>query len=325
VVRCRAWSEESADSYLALGRVDDAVRTISDAVGALIGELAPGQPIDHITVTFTKDRQQDISTGRLVDRIYGVFGYEWRAKGRSACTSRPGSVQQLTSAAANPPLRDRIHSRCLNGGADDPDPGRPEHGIERPREAGVPVMQDELRSCPGIPQVHEQVPSLLDNPGLDRVRGAQDPDAPVAVLDHRKDVHLRAIEQVSGEKVQRQDPPCLGPQELRPTHRFDMPAPVTTPGHAVPGRPVTGFRWYRFPMEAVIDQAGRVVLPKPIRDALGLLPGTKVDITPYGAGAQLLPAGRTARLVEEDGVLVADAETAVDDDMVFALIDAGRK
>ncbi len=65
--------------------------------------------------------------------------------------------------------------------------------------------------------------------------------------------------------------------------------------------------------------------PSPIRDALGLLPGTKVDITPYGAGAQLLPAGRTARLVEEDGVLVADAETSVDDDMVFALIDAGRK
>ena len=38
-------------------------------------------------------------------------------------------------------------------------------------------------------------------------------------------------------------------------------------------------------MEAIIDQAGRVALPKPIRDALGLLPGTKVDITPYGAGA----------------------------------------
>jgi len=46
-------------------------------LGALIGELAPGQPIDHITVTFTKDRQQDISTGRFVDRTYGVLGYEW--------------------------------------------------------------------------------------------------------------------------------------------------------------------------------------------------------------------------------------------------------
>jgi AbrB family looped-hinge helix DNA binding protein len=86
-----------------------------------------------------------------------------------------------------------------------------------------------------------------------------------------------------------------------------------------------GFRWYRFPMETVIDQAGRIVLPKPIRDALGLLPGTKVDISPYGAGAQVVPAGRTARLVEEDGVLVSAGDTPVDDGVVFALIDAGRK
>jgi AbrB family looped-hinge helix DNA binding protein len=92
-----------------------------------------------------------------------------------------------------------------------------------------------------------------------------------------------------------------------------------------PAIPVMGLRWYHFPMEAVIDQAGRVVLPKPIRDALGLLPGTKVDISAYGAGAQLVPAGRTARLVEENGVLVAAGETPVDDDVVFALIDAGRR
>jgi len=78
-------------------------------------------------------------------------------------------------------------------------------------------------------------------------------------------------------------------------------------------------------MEAVIDQAGRVVLPKPIRDALGLLPGTRVDISPYGAGVQIVPAGRTARLIEERGVLVAAGETPVDDDVLFALIDAGRK
>ena len=78
-------------------------------------------------------------------------------------------------------------------------------------------------------------------------------------------------------------------------------------------------------MEAVIDQAGRILLPKAIRDALGLLPGTKVDIPPYGAGVQLVPAGRTARLIEEDGVLVSAGETPVDDDMLFALIDAGRK
>jgi AbrB family looped-hinge helix DNA binding protein len=78
-------------------------------------------------------------------------------------------------------------------------------------------------------------------------------------------------------------------------------------------------------MEAVIDQAGRIVLPKPIRDALGLLPGTRVDISSYGAGVQIVPAGRTARLIQEDGALVAAGDTPVDDDVLFALIDAGRK
>jgi hypothetical protein len=62
-------------------------------------------------------------------------------------------------------------------------------------------MEDELHSCPGILKVHEQVPGLLNDPGLDGVlRGAQDPDAPAAVLDHREDVYLRAIEQVGGER-----------------------------------------------------------------------------------------------------------------------------
>ncbi len=78
-------------------------------------------------------------------------------------------------------------------------------------------------------------------------------------------------------------------------------------------------------MEAIIDRAGRIVLPKSIRDALGLLPGTTVDISAYGAGVQIVPAGRTARLVEENGRLVAVSDTEVTDDVVFALIDAGRK
>jgi AbrB family looped-hinge helix DNA binding protein len=86
-----------------------------------------------------------------------------------------------------------------------------------------------------------------------------------------------------------------------------------------------GSGWYAVPMEAVVDQAGRIVLPKFIRDALGLLPGTKVDISPYGAGVQVVPAGRTARLVEEDGVLVSAGDTPVDDNILFGLIDAGRK
>lgn len=74
-----------------------------------------------------------------------------------------------------------------------------------------------------------------------------------------------------------------------------------------------------------MDSVGRVVVPKSLRDALGLAPGTKVDITLYGSGLQLVPGGRTARLVDVSGSLVADAETVVTDDDVFALLDAGRR
>lgn len=78
-------------------------------------------------------------------------------------------------------------------------------------------------------------------------------------------------------------------------------------------------------MKAVVDSAGRIVVPKPLRDALGLDSGSEVEISRYGAGLQLISAGRTAQLDEENGVLVATGETAIDDDTVFALIDAGRR
>jgi hypothetical protein len=58
---------------------------------------------------------------------------------------------------------------------------------------------------------------------------------------------------------------------------------------------------------------------------LGLRTGSKVDISFYGAGLQLVPGGRTARVVYEDGMPVIAGETPIDDDVVFALIDAGRR
>jgi len=78
-------------------------------------------------------------------------------------------------------------------------------------------------------------------------------------------------------------------------------------------------------VKTTIDSVGRIVVPKPLRDALGLTPGSTVDISRYGAGLQLLPVGRAARLVEEAGVLVATGDTAIDDDVVFALLDSGRR
>lgn len=79
------------------------------------------------------------------------------------------------------------------------------------------------------------------------------------------------------------------------------------------------------PMKTSIDSVGRILVPKALRDALGLTAGSTVDISRYGAGLQLIPTGRTARLVEESGVLVATGETAVDDDVVFGLLDSGRR
>lgn len=78
-------------------------------------------------------------------------------------------------------------------------------------------------------------------------------------------------------------------------------------------------------METSIDAVGRIVIPKQLRDSLGLTPGSTVDISAYGAGLQLVPTGRTARLVTRDGRLVAESTTPVTDDIVFGLIDALRR
>jgi AbrB family looped-hinge helix DNA binding protein len=68
-----------------------------------------------------------------------------------------------------------------------------------------------------------------------------------------------------------------------------------------------------------------MVVPKPLREALGLGPGTRLDISAYGGGLTLVPQGRTARLVKKTGRLVADSDRTITDDEVFALIDAGRR
>lgn len=78
-------------------------------------------------------------------------------------------------------------------------------------------------------------------------------------------------------------------------------------------------------MKTTIDAAGRLVVPKALRDLLGLEPGTAVDVSQYGAGLQLIPVTRTARVRTIRGDVVAASDTVITDDDVFALIDADRR
>jgi AbrB family looped-hinge helix DNA binding protein len=79
-------------------------------------------------------------------------------------------------------------------------------------------------------------------------------------------------------------------------------------------------------MKATIDSGGRLLLPKKFRDLLGLTPGSTVDVSLYGSGLQITPGGRTARLERDSGGrLVAQSETVVTDEIMFGLIDSGRR
>ena len=51
-------------------------------------------------------------------------------------------------------------------------------------------------------------------------------------------------------------------------------------------------------MTLKIDRAGRVVLPKPVRDRLGLCPGSDLEIQETAEGVVIKPASRKPSLVK---------------------------
>lgn len=79
-------------------------------------------------------------------------------------------------------------------------------------------------------------------------------------------------------------------------------------------------------MRTTIDKAGRVVIPRELRDAIGLTPGP-VDITADGAGLRIeVPTG--GHLVRKRGVLVIEPQPGsgpITDEDITRLRDAGRK
>jgi AbrB family looped-hinge helix DNA binding protein len=77
-------------------------------------------------------------------------------------------------------------------------------------------------------------------------------------------------------------------------------------------------------MRSTIDRAGRLVIPKPLRDSIGLVPG-EVEITVDGAGLHIAPLADD-RLEDEGGLLVIPvADVTVSDDLVRTLRDADQR
>jgi len=77
-------------------------------------------------------------------------------------------------------------------------------------------------------------------------------------------------------------------------------------------------------MKTTIDKAGRVVIPKALRDRLGLQPG-EVEITADGAALRVEPVAGEL-LVERDGRLVIpSSDSRLSEDLVRDLRDADQR
>ena len=57
-------------------------------------------------------------------------------------------------------------------------------------------------------------------------------------------------------------------------------------------------------MTLKIDKAGRVILPKPVRDRLGLREGSNLEILETPDGVVLKPAGRRPSMIKKQGLWV---------------------
>jgi AbrB family looped-hinge helix DNA binding protein len=61
-------------------------------------------------------------------------------------------------------------------------------------------------------------------------------------------------------------------------------------------------------MKTTIDRSGRIVVPKPLRDELGLRGGEELEISARDGRIEIEPAPGGMALVERDGFLAAEIE-----------------
>lgn len=82
-------------------------------------------------------------------------------------------------------------------------------------------------------------------------------------------------------------------------------------------------------MRTTIDRAGRVVVPKALRDRLGLGPGAAVEISERGGELLLTPVGPRVGIEVREGreifVLDPDDGAPLTDEDVRQLVDESRQ
>jgi AbrB family looped-hinge helix DNA binding protein len=74
-------------------------------------------------------------------------------------------------------------------------------------------------------------------------------------------------------------------------------------------------------MTLKIDKAGRVILPKPLRDRLGLREGSELEILETPEGLVLRPAAEQPSMIKKEGLWVHTGKLPPNFDIVKAIQD----
>jgi AbrB family looped-hinge helix DNA binding protein len=77
-------------------------------------------------------------------------------------------------------------------------------------------------------------------------------------------------------------------------------------------------------MRATIDKAGRLVIPKQLRDHIGLGPG-EVEVTAEGAGLRVDPLAEGSLDDRAGRLVIPAADAQINDDLVRSLRDADQR
>ena len=77
-------------------------------------------------------------------------------------------------------------------------------------------------------------------------------------------------------------------------------------------------------MRTTIDKAGRLVIPRSLRERIGLGEGGVVELELDGAGVRIEPVAGTALREKGDLLVIPAAGTPITTNLVRELIDADR-